>query len=508
MARHGQSGIAARLSWLSQSARLKLQSIPRLQRRLEPPPKTQAVFKRARPVKASCDGQLRAGSTRRAQAPHIPPHHSVNLGTCSGLCGCSLPDGRYPPCVRGYLRRARVTSQSAYIVTDPRPVTVVLCERRHLLSLRGARGLACSYRLMATETWRSGPLRRGVRAVLSGLQCRHELNGAEVMLLFFEGERWGVECKSGERIKVKPQNLAPLEGAACDIDRQVRHFERRLRFIGAEQNCRFSARNLLDAVKPELPSECDVMDCSDQLNNVTGQPSILVAITFLTTTAADVPAGRLIYVQRTARNAQTLLLTFAVAKHGAQIDESEVDEPIELPAPGWLAWCRDDYFFGSAELDLPLARRMLVNFARGTSECPFCLEPIMSHGPSTSLSCGHMMHNECLLNALRHASCCRACPVCRAPIEDGFFRLECKAEAAVDQRVGNRRGMATVGSAEAMGAGDELEQLQRRDGAPEDSFATPVIPTEAHMLHVIQARSRDDSGDYYCGVCVPACTVQ
>lgn len=56
-------------------------------------------------------------------------------------------------------------------------------------------------------------MRAGGRARLVGLRAREDLNGVEVALLSFTGDRWAVRCVlSTECIRIKPANLEPVPG--------------------------------------------------------------------------------------------------------------------------------------------------------------------------------------------------------------------------------------------------------------------------------------------------------
>ena len=265
-------------------------------------------------------------------------------------------------------------------------------------------------------------LEPGVRALLSGLSGRPELNGLEVRLLFYKDDRWAVECSTGERIKVKPRNLAQHDEP--EHERLFRVFHGRLapNRETEQQFCSFDGADLLRAVQAEVP-DCQLLDYSDKLN-VTSQRNHATVLRFIATSQEEVMSAagsKLIFVQRTKHNAENFFLVFAISKYQEELGSSSTD-PINIATPGWLAWVRDDYFFSSPEHDFTTAGRMLTNFATGLAECCICLEPTNTQGPSTALHCGHVMHNECLLQAVRNCvGEAKTCPLCREPLPDDMF---------------------------------------------------------------------------------------
>mmetsp|Transcript_33675 Transcript_33675/g.55615 ORF Transcript_33675/g.55615 Transcript_33675/m.55615 type:complete len:262 (-) Transcript_33675:60-845(-) len=139
-----------------------------------------------------------------------------------------------------------------------------------------------------------------------------------------------------------------------------------------------------------------------------------------TTTNPDVCAGRaIVFALRTVENSDGFNTLFVLSKFSHQFLAGS-DEPIHFVAPGWLAWCRDDYFFAAPDYDLKLSTRVLLSFARGVSDCCICLEPVYDEAGKcvTGLSCGHVIHTDCLQHCWQQAL--RAgkesvCPLCREP---------------------------------------------------------------------------------------------
>jgi hypothetical protein len=263
-------------------------------------------------------------------------------------------------------------------------------------------------------------LRPGAEAVIAGLIGRPALNGVHARLLFFRDGRWAVECE-GEKIKVRPRNLArPNETLA---EKKLREFEGRLVFEAAmlQQRCTYSATELLEAARAEVTC-CQMVDRSEWFN-ATGQHGNQVVLTALRRIVDEVARANgalLVLAQRTAENEDHLLLAFGMSKHGEELTDGGC-EPIHAPAPGWLAWVRDDYFYASTEHELSVARRLLVNFAHGVSECCICLEelrPPPPRPPRTLRSlpcCAHAhFHDDCLAHALAQNA---HCPLCRAPAQ-------------------------------------------------------------------------------------------
>ena len=192
-------------------------------------------------------------------------------------------------------------------------------------------------------------LEPGLRAILRGLNGRPELNGLEVRLLFHKDDRWAVACSNGERIKVRPRNLARPDEA--EHERLFRVFHSRITpdKVAEQQFCSFEAADLLQAVQEELP-ECKMVDYSSRLNG-TSQPNQSVVLQFLASSQEEVgraAGSRLIFVQRTKQNAENFFLVFALSKYSSELGSSSTD-PINMSAPGWLAWVRDDYFYSSTE---------------------------------------------------------------------------------------------------------------------------------------------------------------
>jgi len=102
-------------------------------------------------------------------------------------------------------------------------------------------------------------------------------------------------------------------------------------------------------------------------------------------------------------------------------DQIRSDQPVRITGTFALvlrlAWVRDDFMFAAATHSLEVASRMLVGFVVGTQECAICLEPYFD-SPSVGLSCGHVLHTECLRRALGLPPP-HTCPLCRRPFGVG-----------------------------------------------------------------------------------------
>ena len=75
-------------------------------------------------------------------------------------------------------------------------------------------------------------------------------------------------------------------------------------------------------------------------------------------------------------------------------------------------------FFASPSYDLSLSCRVLHGFAAGSSESCICLEAMFEERQSIGLDCGHIIHTECLQQALSSAAGQTSmCPLCRHPFQ-------------------------------------------------------------------------------------------
>jgi hypothetical protein len=179
----------------------------------------------------------------------------------------------------------------------------------------------------------------------------------------------------------------------------------------------FEPAELVAEVQPKLPQEIQLDDRTAGVPTTDDDfGAILSFVKAATTDATDEQGRRLIYIQRTEANANAFNLIFALVKYGEQLIGSQA--PLRFAPPGWLAWCRDDYFFATSAYDLPLSSRVLIGFALGTSECCICLEAMFEERPSIGLECGHIVHTDCLSQALHSrgsAQLTHTCPLCRHP---------------------------------------------------------------------------------------------
>ena len=202
----------------------------------------------------------------------------------------------------------------------------------------------------------------------------------------------------------------------------------RLHVIGGESLSPFSHKELVrlaqEKIRGSMPGTCTIIDRTEALP--TRADDMMAVIQFLAQVVHDSEGGggrTLVFVQRTSENADGFNAAFAAVKHGEALANSS--DPISFAAPGWLAWCRDDYFFASPSYDLRLSSQVLHGFAVGESNCCICLESMFEKRPCIGLECGHLIHAECLQRAA-HAEATRgvmhSCPLCRRPFsvkEDG-----------------------------------------------------------------------------------------
>ena len=212
----------------------------------------------------------------------------------------------------------------------------------------------------------------------------------------------------------------------------------RLQVRDAEVMPRYTSADLIAAAREKLPEMCELEDRTKGLP--TDGSNMMALIKFLSDAVGDAEAGggrKLIYIQRTAENKDGFCSTFALVKYAETV--TQTTDPIRFAAPGWIAWCRDDYFFASSSYDLTLACRVLLGFAAGSSECCICLESMFEERPSIGLDCGHIIHEECLQKALSSVGQSPTCPLCRTPFQvkrDGTISAVCppaQAQAAASR---------------------------------------------------------------------------
>ena len=116
----------------------------------------------------------------------------------------------------------------------------------------------------------------------------------------------------------------------------------RLQVLEANLMSGYSSTELVTAMREKLTETCELEDRTRGLPTDGG--NVMAIIKFLSDTVGDAEAAggrKLIYVQRTAENKDGFCSTFALVKYGETV--TQTTDPIRFAAPGWIAWCRDDY---------------------------------------------------------------------------------------------------------------------------------------------------------------------
>ena len=154
----------------------------------------------------------------------------------------------------------------------------------------------------------------------------------------------------------------------------------------------FSAHDIVAATQERVESgSCMLEDRTDSVPpSMDDEIAIVRFLASIVNEAVAAGGKRLFYVQRTSHNTEGFVALFAMVKFGAQLAVGR--SPIRFAAPGWLAWCRDDYFFGSPTYDLQVSSHVLHGFIVGNTNCCICLDAMFEEKSSIGLECGHLIH--------------------------------------------------------------------------------------------------------------------
>ena len=122
----------------------------------------------------------------------------------------------------------------------------------------------------------------------------------------------------------------------------------RIQVTQTEVASQFAAPDLLAAVQERVsPGDCSFEDRTQALP--TAEHDDISIMRFLASAVGDAEAAggkKLLLVMRTRENEQSFFVLFAMVHFGELVATGS--GPIRFVAPGWLAWCRDDYFYASS----------------------------------------------------------------------------------------------------------------------------------------------------------------